>query len=95
MLEDSLVIGRTFCSPEYSTNIEVALKDILIVEQDCASEMLLGKKALIVENDTNFSHILALSKALRIPSMYATGKVRLEGKTTFRFNTEYTTGFIK
>jgi len=95
MLEDALVIGKTFCSPEYSTKIEVAFEDILIVEQDCESEKLLGKKALIVENDTNFSHILALSKALKIPSMYATGKVILEGKTTFTFNTEYTTGFIK
>lgn len=94
-LEESLLTGKSFSSPEYSTNIEVELSDILIVEQDCSSEMLLGKKALIVENDTNFSHILALSKALGIPSMYATGKVVLGGKTKFRFNTEYSTSYIK
>jgi hypothetical protein len=94
-LEDALLTGKSFSSPEYSKNVEVNLSDILIVEQDCASELLLGKKALIVENDTNFSHILALSKALNIPSMYATGKVNLEGKTKFIFSTEYSTGFIK
>jgi hypothetical protein len=49
------------------------------VEQDC-SEMLISKKALIVENHTNFSHILALSKALNIPSIYGTGKIILGGK---------------
>jgi hypothetical protein len=52
------------------------------VEQDCSSEMLISKKALIVENHTNFSHILALSKALNIPSIYRTGKIILGGKTS-------------
>jgi hypothetical protein len=51
------------------------------VEQDCSSEMLISKKALIVENHTNFSH-LALSKALNIPSIYGTGKIILGGKTS-------------
>lgn len=94
-LEEALLIGKSFSSPEYGANIKVELSDILIVEQDCASEMLLGKKALIVENDTNFSHILALSKALGIPSMYATGKAALNGKNEFIFSTEYSTGYIK
>jgi hypothetical protein len=49
---------------------------------DCSSEMLISKKALIVENHTNFSHILALSKALNIPSIYRTGKIIL-GKNLF------------
>jgi hypothetical protein len=61
-------------------NIQLELDDILIVEQDCSSEMLISKKALIVENHTNFSHILALSKALNIPSIYGTGKIILGGK---------------
>jgi hypothetical protein len=95
LLEEALVTGTTFCSPTYYDNIEVDLNDILIVEQDCSSEMLLGKKALIVENTTSFSHILALSKALNIPSIYGTGKVTLGGKSSFRFNTEYETGFVK
>jgi hypothetical protein len=69
ILEDALVIGTTFCSPTYGANIQLELDDILIVEQDCSSEMLISKKALIVENHTNFSHILALSKALNIPSI--------------------------
>jgi hypothetical protein len=49
------------------------------VEQDCSSEMLISKKALIVENHTNFSH-MSLSKALNIPSIYGTGKIILGGK---------------
>lgn len=93
-IEDALITGKSFSSPEYKSNIEVELSDILIVEQDCSSEKLLGKKALIVENDTNFSHILALSKAMGIPSMYATGKVVLDGKLKFIFSTEYSIGFI-
>jgi hypothetical protein len=55
------------------------LDDILIVEQDCSSEMLISKKALIVENHTNF---VILAKALNIPSIYRTGKIILGGKTS-------------
>lgn len=95
VLKSALVIGKTFCSYKYLKSIEVAVDEILIVEQDCESEALIGKKALIVENDTNFSHILALSKALSIPSIYGTGKVNLDGRTNFIFNTEYSTGYIK
>jgi hypothetical protein len=50
------------------------------VEQDCSSEMLISKKALIVENHTNFSYS-CLSKALNIPSIYRTGKI-IGGKTS-------------
>lgn len=58
---------------------EVKVEDILIVESDGGSELLLGKKALIVESNVEFSHLLALSKALGIPSIYNTGKVDLTG----------------
>jgi hypothetical protein len=51
------------------------------VEQDCSSEMLISKKALIVETTLTL-HILALSKALNIPSIYRTGKIILGGKTS-------------
>jgi hypothetical protein len=44
ILEDALVIGTTFCSPTYGANIQLELDDILIVEQDCSSEMLISKK---------------------------------------------------
>lgn len=94
ILMKAAVKGRTFSSPEYYTNVEVTFDDILIVEQDCSSDKLIGKKALIVENDTNFSHVLALSKALNIPSIYATGKVSLKRGVTYKFNTEHTSGFI-
>ena len=95
-LEKAIVIGKTFCKPYYSNNgTEVNTDDILIVEDDCDSEALLGKKALLVENDTNFSHILALSKALNIPSIYGTGKVNLPKGKQVWFNTGYGTGYVK
>ena len=95
-LEKAIVIGKTFCKPYYTAcGNEISTNDILIVEEDCESEALLGKKALIVENDTNFSHILALSKALNIPSLYGTGKVDLPADKQVWFSTEYGTGYVK
>jgi hypothetical protein len=95
-LEKAIVIGKTFSKPYYSNNgEEVNTDDILVVEEDCDSEALLGKKALLVENDTNFSHILALSKALNIPSIYGTGKVDLPKDKKVWFSTEYGTGYVK
>jgi hypothetical protein len=95
-LEKAIVIGKTFCKPYYTSNgDEINTNDILVVEEDCESEALLGKKALIVENDTNFSHILALSKALNIPSIYGTGKVDLPKDKQVWFSTGYGTGYVK
>ena len=96
-LQEAIVVGKTFSSaPFFSNNsIEVDVKDILIVDEDCESEKLLDKKALIVTGEPNFSHILALSKALNIPSMYATGKVDFKDIETVRFSTEYIKAFIK
>jgi hypothetical protein len=95
-LEKAIVIGKTFSKPYYSNNgEEVNTDDILVVEEDCDSEALLGKKALLVENDTNFSHILALSKALNIPSIYGTGKVDLPKDKQVWFSTGYGTGYVK
>ncbi len=95
-LEKAIVIGKTFSKPYYSNNgAEVNTDDILVVEEDCDSEALLGKKALLVENDTNFSHILALSKALNIPSIYGTGKVNLPKDKQVWFSTGYGTGYVK
>ena len=70
---------------------EYDVKDILIVSEDAKSEELIGKKALIVETNVEFSHILALAKSLRIPAMYGTGKVDFKGNTkvSFRAVTKY------
>ena len=80
--EDALAYGITFSKGHLEVNIE----EILIVSEDARSEDLLGKKALIVKNKVEFSHILALAKALRIPAMYGTGKVDFEGETKVWFS---------
>lgn len=54
--------------------------EVLIVDSDCKSEMLLGKKALIVRDKVEFSHALALSKVLKIPSIYGTGPFEVPDK---------------
>lgn len=69
--------GKAFCIG----SVKAKSSEILVVKDDCDSSELIGKKALIVEADTEFSHILALSKNLGIPSMSAVGEVLLlEGK---------------
>lgn len=83
--EDAIATGITFSKGSE----EVAVADILVVAEDAKSEELLGKKALIVENHVEFSHILALAKALKIPAMYGTGKIDLSGLEAVKF-TAYT-----
>lgn len=69
--------GKAFCTGA----ARVKTSEILVVKDDCDTSELIGKKALIVESNTEFSHILALSKSLNIPSISGTGKVTLpEGK---------------
>lgn len=85
--EETLVTGKTFSKG----TPEVDVDKILILDSDGDSELLLGKEALIIKEDVEFSHILALSKALRIPSIYATGDIELpiSGKVKFTaYNTE-------
>jgi hypothetical protein len=48
----------------------VKKKDVLIIEDECDSNDLLNKKLLIVQKDIEFSHALALSYVLKIPSIY-------------------------
>lgn len=79
--EKVIVKGLTFSKGSE----EVDVKDILIVDSDGVSELLIGKKALIVQGDVEFSHLLALSKALKIPSMYSTGKVDLSKYSKVKF----------
>lgn len=51
--------------------------DVLVVDSEGDSEALLGKKALIVRDNVEFAHVLALSKVLKIPSIYGVGDVDL------------------
>lgn len=62
--------GRTFSKGVVD---KVLAADVLIVDEDAMAEELIGKKALIVKSNVEFSHILALSAALKIPSIYGTG----------------------
>lgn len=76
-----LCMGKTFSRGR----IDVNIADVLIVDEDGDSNLLLGKKALIVKQDVEFSHLLALSKALKIPSMYATGEVNFGKRKKVNF----------
>ena len=95
--------GKSFCTGyhEYSgwkpgdpDPQEFKLEDVLVIDEDADdSSLLLGKKALIVRNDNiEFSHMLALSKALNIPSIYAVGNVQLP--EAFRINARGEEGLI-
>lgn len=53
------------------------LSDVLVIDSDCESERVLTAKALIVRENVNFSHALALSSVLEIPSVYGVGDVEL------------------
>jgi hypothetical protein len=81
--ENFMVDGKTF---SHGTVENLDVNDILVLDEDGDSELLLGKKALIVKRNVEFSHILALSKALRIPSFYAVEKFELptSGKVNFK-----------
>jgi len=83
-------VGQTFSRGRETVNVA----DILIVDSDADSDALLGKKALIVRENTEFSHILALSKALKIPSMFAMESLNLEGVNEVEFIAEGLTSYI-
>lgn len=63
-----LATGRTFYM-YYNSKITLKTSEILIITSDVPSHTLIGKKALIVVNQDEFSHTLALSVALKIPSI--------------------------
>lgn len=89
-LENIIGIGQTFSKG----NIKVAVEDILIVDSDTDSETLIGKKALIVKNNVEFSHVLALSKSLRIPSIFNMETLVLDGVNEVQFIAEGITAYI-
>lgn len=73
--EDALLTGTSFCSyVEYGrwrNTQKVTKAEVLIVDHDCSDPaLIIDKKLLIVRKGVEFSHILALSKALKIPSFY-------------------------
>ena len=73
--------GKTFSQGEFTG----LMKDVLVVGKDAKSEALIGKKALIVTEDVEFSHILALSIRLDIPSMYSVGEFNLPETAEINF----------
>lgn len=84
-----LYSGKSFSSG----NEELKLEDVVIVDKDSPdSSILVGKKALIVKENVEFSHVLALSKALGIPSIYGVGEVELPEE--FSINTMGMKGLI-
>ncbi|WIC41370.1 hypothetical protein MA9V1_106 [Chryseobacterium phage MA9V-1] len=72
-LYDSYAIhGKTFCQGNaYKDEQVIAISDVLVVNSEATSEQLKDKKCLVVLEDTDFSHILALSYAFNIPAIYA------------------------
>lgn len=88
----TICMGTTF---SISKEFEVNTNDILVVESDGDSSLLIGKKALVVTTDVEFSHLLALSKALGIPSMYNTGKLRLPRNKKVKFVSYNTIAWIQ
>lgn len=70
--EDRVIAkGKSFSMKSES---KLTVDDVLIIDEDCESELVIGKKAVIVRNDVEFSHALALSFSLKIPSIYGVGK---------------------
>lgn len=98
-LKSALIVGKTFSTGNsqgtWYNYRDIPVEDILVVEQDGESSLLLGKQALIVTNNTTFSHLLALSKALNIPSIYATGPVDFKGRERVDFSVQYVEGYVK
>ena len=103
--DDALFTGQSFCSvipygKWYNTEI-ISKEDILVVNSDCEdTTRLVGKKLLIVKKNIEFSHILALSKTLRIPSMYniTDKKFNLDAYsagTKFEFDTTCEVGYLR
>jgi hypothetical protein len=58
-------------------------KEILVVDQDATPSQLIGKKALVVTGDGQYSHVLSLSRVMNIPSIYKTGNVEVDELKTY------------
>lgn len=78
--------GKTVCEGTSFQQGIVELiygSEILTVTDDAEPSALVGKKALIVTGDGQYSHVLSLSRMLNIPSIYNTGSVNVDDKGTY------------
>lgn len=92
------VLGQTFTeSWRNPTAYAVDIDDVLIVDSEASPNDLIGKKLLIVRENVDFSHILALSSALSIPSIYGLLEKDFDFSEAKRIvvNTSTQTGIIK
>lgn len=73
----------------------VSLSDVLIIDSEMNdATQLIGKKALIVRQKPQFSHALALSAALKIPSITGVGDFDFSKHQTITVNTTGQLGTI-
>jgi hypothetical protein len=89
-VEGALICTGFSFTEGYEKNI--ALEDCIVVQNEVESNEVLGKKAIIVRDKTEFSHALALSQAFGIPSIYGIGDIELPERITI--NTKDKTGTI-
>lgn len=102
---DVIFTGQSFCSyvpfGKWSNMDTVKKSEIHIVDADCEDTLeLFGKKLLIVKNDTEFSHVLAFSKATKIPSMFNISNKKINWEQfsdddLFEFDTTNQIGWIR
>lgn len=88
----ALCTGKSFTKGRGTCNIN----DILIVESEYnTSDLPDNIKLIIVKNDVDFAHTLALSDRLNIPSMYGVKNIdKIKTLQTISFNTGNRTAII-
>jgi len=88
----AICTGKSFTQGKGKCNIE----DILIVESEYdTSDLPSNIKLIIVTNDVDFAHILALSDRLNIPSMYGAKNIdRIKTLQSISFDTTNITAII-
>lgn len=82
------IVGQTICEGKsFCKGVIEQLygSDILVVDSDCEIRKLFTHKALIVTGDLEFSHVLAMSRQLNIPSIFATGQIEIDDSATYAF----------
>ena len=74
--------------------LELEKKDCIIIDNEVESRDVVGKgvRAILVRDNVEFSHVLALSQSLNIPSIYGIGGVELPER--FYMDTRYISGII-
>ncbi len=87
---DAVYLGNSFTAGKVKCDAD----DVLIVDSEAESEALIGKKALLVRENPKFSHILALSASLGIPSMTGV-RIDLLEKGEYYIDTQREEGYIQ